>query len=144
MNINLATGIGLDGFGGTDTLWGGGGTDEICGGNGNDSLHGNDGDDTLWGDNGTDSLYGGSGADTLTGDAGDSELMGTDGNDLIVIVKLPLCGGADDDQTFPTMHGGNGHDVVSFQGYQFSADREAQQGLALHDLSVEEMELAGN
>ena len=60
INVNLGTGIALDGLGGTDTLIG---IEQVDGGAGNDTLTGGSGDDAFDGGAGNDTLNGGAGAE---------------------------------------------------------------------------------
>jgi Ca2+-binding RTX toxin-like protein len=61
INVNLATGVALDGLGGTDTLTD---IDDVYGGSGNDTLVGSVNNDNLDGGAGSDTLNGGAGSDT--------------------------------------------------------------------------------
>ncbi len=63
VNVNLSTGIALDGRGGTDTLID---IDQVFGGAGNDTLTGSAGDDIFSGGAGNDTIDGGAGSDSLT------------------------------------------------------------------------------
>lgn len=60
VNVNLGTGIALDGLGGTDTLID---IDQVYGGAGNDTLTGGTGNDDFDGGAGNDTLDGGAGSD---------------------------------------------------------------------------------
>ena len=111
----------LEGYAGSDWLWGdfaGGsglgvaGNDELNGGAGNDWLYGEAGDDLLFGGGDNDRLYGGTGDDTGFGDAGDDILYGEAGNDTlnggVGIDRLVGGQGAD---TFVYVTG-DGNDVI--------------------------------
>ncbi len=99
VTVNLASGIALDGFGGTDslmsienilgsdfgdTLIGNGFGNMLAGGQGDDRLEGRGGDDVLSGGTGHDTLIGGAGEDILQGEEGDDHLAGGDGSDVLV------------------------------------------------------------
>jgi Ca2+-binding RTX toxin-like protein len=92
VNVNLSTGIALDGFGGTDTLLN---IEQVRGSAFNDSITGDSADNGLFGRDGHDTLRGGAGNDSLSGDAGDDWHFGGAGND--------------------TINGGAGYDRVSYQ-----------------------------
>ncbi|HJV53156.1 MAG TPA: hypothetical protein VJ652_16935, partial [Noviherbaspirillum sp.] len=70
VTVNLGSGTGTDGNGGTDTY---SDIENIRGGSGNDRLTGNASDNAI---------DGGAGNDTLAGGAGDDTLIGGSGNDL--------------------------------------------------------------
>jgi Ca2+-binding RTX toxin-like protein len=76
VNVNLATGIALDGQGGRDTLLnielinGSAYNDTLIGNSVNNSFAGGSGNDVMNGDGGNDSFNGGLGNDTLNGGAG--------------------------------------------------------------------------
>ena len=101
IQINLATGTGADGEGGTDTLvdiesvqgsafgdtiMGNTNANSLTGGSGNDTLDGGAGNDSLSGDEGSDTLLGGEGNDRLTGGNGTDSLDGGGGIDLALFV----------------------------------------------------------
>lgn len=81
--------------------WGNGGNDYLQGWTGSDWLYGGIGDDTLVGFGGNDRLYGDAGQDTLRGADGDDMQFGGDGNDQLI-------GGADADKLW----GGRGDDIL--------------------------------
>lgn len=98
VQVNLAEGIALDGWGGTDTLISiehadGSALDDtlvgtrednfLYGLEGDDSIDGDAGDDYLDGGDGNDTMVGGPGTDTLFGRAGNDELRGGDGDDSV-------------------------------------------------------------
>ena len=62
VNVNLATGIAIDGFGNTDTLIS---IEGVSGSNAADTLVGSDGIDILFGLGGNDFLDGGAGEDAV-------------------------------------------------------------------------------
>jgi ELWxxDGT repeat protein len=78
VNINLATGVGTDGQGGTDTLTQ---IENVNGSNYGDLLTGNDQTNVLDGRSGNDTLNGAGGIDTLIGGAGNNALNGGTGID---------------------------------------------------------------
>ncbi|WP_276576854.1 S8 family serine peptidase [Bradyrhizobium sp. 1] len=118
VNVNLATGTGLEGdaegdhlsgiehiigsLSGDqliadslgDTLDGNAGDDVLLGGAGNDTLNGGQGDDSLRGRAGNDTLDGGVGNDHLDGGTGDDTLIGGAGADVLI--------------------GGNGYDTADY------------------------------
>ena len=89
VNVNLATGIARDGYGGTDTLVAieqiyASFHDDVLTGNAEDNwIEGRGGDDLLFGGGGHDDLLGGTGNDQLFGEAGDDVLEGFEGDDLL-------------------------------------------------------------
>src|SRR5262249_43305159 len=138
VNVNLETGIAIDGWGDTDhlsniedvrgsefkdTLRGNSLANILAGENGNDSLFGGDGNDFLIGDDLPAALspFAGvfgiatpfdSGNDTLDGGAGADTMYGGKGNDMII-------GGADDDLLIggagaDALVGGTGIDTASY------------------------------
>ena len=72
VQVNLATGIALDGFGGTDRLYR---IENIRGSAFDDTLVGNNGNNAIDGRAGNDVIDGGLGSDTLTGGAGTDTFM---------------------------------------------------------------------
>ncbi|NDW44236.1 calcium-binding protein [Ruegeria sp. PrR005] len=99
VTINLETGSGSDGLGGTDTilnvenvhgsdlgdrLTGNGTINRLSGFEGNDTISGGGGNDILLGGNGSDSILGGDGNDEIWGEAGADTIDGGAGaGDLI-------------------------------------------------------------
>lgn len=98
ITVDLATGVAIDGEGGTDSLSGIeniDGTDQgdvilgnfaanrLFGFAGDDRIEGRDGDDTLLGGDGDDQLSGGTGNDQLEGGTGTDTLDGGAGSDLV-------------------------------------------------------------
>ncbi|WP_281172851.1 calcium-binding protein [Roseicyclus elongatus] len=96
VNVNLATGVAIDGFGDTDslsgfvdvratesndTIIGDGNDNKLEGFGGSDSIEGGDGNDELIGGNGNDTLRGGDGDDTIADARGNDVLDGGDGID---------------------------------------------------------------
>ena len=125
VDINLPTGIGIDGFGDTDRI---SNVEHVSGTKQNDRIVGNDvknllignagidviaggdGDDTLEGNSGNDKLYGNFGNDVLNGGNGNDLLIGNEGNDTI-------SGGGGSDNLrgrngFDVLEGGDGNDVM--------------------------------
>ncbi|OOY25564.1 hypothetical protein BMI91_03920 [Thioclava sediminum] len=80
-----ASGVSIDGGGGTDTITGGAGADTLSGGDGNDTIWALGGDDLISGGAGDDTLQGVAGSDTLTGGAGADELHGGDDADTFLL-----------------------------------------------------------
>jgi Ca2+-binding RTX toxin-like protein len=79
VTVDLAAGIAMDGFGGTDSLVNIG---NVIGSPFNDVLIGDAADNTLIGDGGDDDLDGACGNDTLDGGAGANILRGGTGDDI--------------------------------------------------------------
>jgi len=123
-----ASGLGLSGGAGADTITGGLGADNIDGGSGadvvdagagNDTLFGGDGDDTLAGGDGDDLIDGGTGDDLLTTGLGQDTLVGGAGNDTLLNSDGDdsLVGGAGNDSIIATggndtLRGGSGDDTL--------------------------------
>ncbi|QOZ26713.1 calcium-binding protein [Bradyrhizobium sp. CCBAU 51753] len=83
ISVSLATGHGLNGYGGTDTYTS---IENIVGSNNDDTIIGDGGNNTLNGGGDADSLIGGGGDDTLIGGAGAANTMqGGTGNDRYVV-----------------------------------------------------------
>ncbi|QOZ26153.1 calcium-binding protein [Bradyrhizobium sp. CCBAU 51753] len=83
ITASLATGHGLNGYGGTDTYIS---IENITGSNYNDTIIGDGGNNTLSGGGGADTLVGGDGNDTLIDGAGAANTMqGGTGNDTYVV-----------------------------------------------------------
>ena len=80
VNVNLATGVAIDGFGHTDSLTS---IERVLGSAAADTLTGGAGDDELSGGAGNDILDGGAGNDTLTGGAGQDTFVLSGGQDVI-------------------------------------------------------------
>jgi Ca2+-binding RTX toxin-like protein/uncharacterized protein affecting Mg2+/Co2+ transport len=100
VNVNLATGIAIDGFGDTDTL------------TSIENARGTNFDDVLIGDAGNNRLQGYGGNDTISGGDGDDILEGGDGDDVIRTGNNSYW----DDRVV----GGTGNDTIDFetgQGY---------------------------
>ncbi len=100
VTVNLLAGIGIDGFGDTDSLI------DI------EEVQGTDFGDRLTGDNDENSLLGRRGSDTLNGNGGDDYLEAGGGNDS-------LSGGDGDDYLAPgagtdTIRGGTGFDTIEY------------------------------
>ncbi|WP_420397940.1 beta strand repeat-containing protein [Nioella sp.] len=82
VNVNLMTGIAIDGFGDTDSLsgfervMGSNSGDTIIGDDQDNELDGLDGNDTIAGGGGRDNIRGGDGNDTLDASGGDSASQG--------------------------------------------------------------------
>ncbi|WP_146636321.1 calcium-binding protein, partial [Nioella nitratireducens] len=82
VNVNLTTGVAIDGFGDTDSLsgfervTGTNVADTIIGDGEDNDLEGRDGNDSLSGGGGRDNLRGGDGDDTLDASGGDSASQG--------------------------------------------------------------------
>ncbi|MFV1874297.1 beta strand repeat-containing protein [Nioella sp.] len=82
VNVNLMTGIAIDGFGDTDSLsgfervMGSNSGDTIIGDDQDNELEGLDGNDTIAGGGGRDNIRGGDGDDTLDASGGDSASQG--------------------------------------------------------------------
>ncbi len=93
----------LNGFDGTDTIYGGRGSDWLSGGEGSDLIVGGGGNDRFFGDAGSDRLAGGSGADRFVGGYDNDVISGGSGNDVIF-------GGFGNDR----MNGGTGTDTAVF------------------------------
>lgn len=91
VDVDLSTGVAIDGFGATDTLanieWvrGTSFADQIAGDRKDNWLEGKGGDDTLLGDSGNDRLIGGTGDDSLRGGTGGDTFVFTDGDGSDVI-----------------------------------------------------------
>ncbi|MFN7572238.1 MAG: tandem-95 repeat protein, partial [Betaproteobacteria bacterium] len=131
VSVNLASGVALDGYGGTDTLAnieqvrgsrdfadtliGDGGINSIAGQGGSDHIDGAAGNDTLDGGGGNDTLLGGEGDDGVFGGAGNDVLYGGAGDDGAFSPNAYLSGGAGAD----TIYGGEGADFV--QGFEFNS-----------------------
>jgi len=92
-----ATGSGVLGREGDDTL---------TGGNGSDGLYGETGNDSLAGGGGDDFLDAGSGNDSIDGGAGRDDVYAGDGNDTVA---------AGDSATIDLVFGGNGNDLIDGQ-----------------------------
>ena len=120
------------GAGGDDELNGGAGADTLNGGDGNDLLIGETGSDILRGGLGDDQLYAGMRYTSSQSDVGTSnELYGEDGDDILIgregQDRLDGGAGADilssgeDDRAAggDTLLGGDGNDVLSFNGDLF-------------------------
>jgi Ca2+-binding RTX toxin-like protein len=82
-SLNVGTGAGSIGTGGSDMFFGDASNSVIEGGAGADLLDGGSGADILYGDAGDDWLYGGADNDTLIGGVGDDTLDGGAGNDTL-------------------------------------------------------------
>lgn len=80
VNVNLATGVAVDGQGGTDTLTS---IENVAGSSFADTLLGSDAANTLTGDSGDDLIDGGAGNDWLGGNAGNDTLLGGAGGDIL-------------------------------------------------------------
>lgn len=102
---------------GNDSVFGGADVDDLNGDAGNDTINGEDGNDLIRGNDGDDNLDGGNGTDAISGGAGDDLAInpqngndsvdlgdqnsanqgvifdGTDGNDSILVRRVPLPGG---------------------------------------------------
>lgn len=76
VNVNLATGIAIDGFGGTDTLVS---IEYVNGTNGNDTIIGDGASNIFNGFAGNDSMVGGRGSDFFTTHAGNDTVDGSNG-----------------------------------------------------------------
>jgi Ca2+-binding RTX toxin-like protein len=72
----------INGYGGSDTLYGLAGDDALFGGDGEDFVHGERGNDTLYGGDSNDRLYGGAGDDVADGGAGDDTIFLGNGEDF--------------------------------------------------------------
>ena len=81
VNVNLLTGIALDGLGGTDKLIN---IEGVIGTSKNDTLVGNDSNNYLLGSDGNDTMTGNAGNDTLNGGLGDDYFYPGTGSDSIV------------------------------------------------------------
>jgi len=101
VSINLTTGTGANGYGGTDSfttvenvigtafadvITGDGAANALTGGDGDDILDGAGGDDVLSGGNGNDLLFGGAGTNTLTGGTGDDQYYVNNSSDVVTEV----------------------------------------------------------
>lgn len=82
--VDLTAGLGLDGDGASDTMFGSDFDDTMSGEGGSDLLSGRSGADRISGGGGGDNLSGGTGADTLEGGTGNDALNGGLGNDTFV------------------------------------------------------------
>src|SRR5262245_25134672 len=82
VNVTLATGSAVDGYGATDRLIS---IENATGSSSNDTLTGNNQANTLRGGPGNDQIDGGAGNDVLSGDDGTDTLVGGIGNDLCFV-----------------------------------------------------------
>jgi Ca2+-binding RTX toxin-like protein len=101
VTVNLTTGIGNDGMGGTDSLIS---IERVHGSDHADTLTGDSTANRLFGFAGNDQIAGGDGADTMLGGDGDDALSGNAGDD-------ELWGGLGND----TLNGGDGSDLVRYR-----------------------------
>jgi Ca2+-binding RTX toxin-like protein len=101
INVNLATGVALDGNGGTDTLTS---IENVVGGEGNDTIFGSAVSNVLAGGNGDDLLSGGAGVDTLDGGAG-TDTVTYAGAGAGITARLDLGFGSDEGGAFDTYVG---------------------------------------
>lgn len=90
VDVNLETGVAVDGYGNTDTLLniedvdGTDYADLITGNADSNVLFGGQGNDVLNGLQGSDTVSGGDGNDRATGNGGDDEVYGGNGNDVVI------------------------------------------------------------
>ena len=115
-----ATGSGLKGTEGNDTLYtpdsfstivyGYGGEDYIGVGTAAQAIYTGDGNDTVYGGTGNDTIYGGTGNDYLWGGTGNNVIYGEDGNDYLSVANGNniIYGGTGND----TIYGGEGNDMI--------------------------------
>jgi Ca2+-binding RTX toxin-like protein len=82
VNVNLSTGVAIDGFGDTDTFIN---IENIDGSNYADILTGDENDNAIWGHQGNDTINGGAGSDYMDGQEGDDLFVFSngDGNDAV-------------------------------------------------------------
>ena len=86
VNVNLVSGVVLDGLGGTDRV---SLVETVVGTGLNDTILGSAGSKTLLGGDGADRLTGNTGADTLNGGAGNDTMNGGAGNDSYFVDAAP-------------------------------------------------------
>ncbi len=123
ININLATGTGSNGYGGTDTLSnvesvvGGAGDDTITAGSASATLFGNGGNDTLIGGAGNDTFITGSGNNIVNGGAGIntvdySSVSAALNVNLLTSTASNGYGGTDTLYNIENVLGGAGNDII--------------------------------
>ncbi|MFZ1467892.1 MAG: calcium-binding protein [Paracoccaceae bacterium] len=115
--INLTTGVGSDGFGGTDMLLN---IENVDGSDFGDVLNGDAQANRLFGYDGADTLSGGAGSDTIVGGTGHDMILGGDGDD-------ELWGEAGND----TIDGGAGADLVRYRNVEGSIRVDLTAGTAI-------------
>lgn len=128
VNVNLATGVVLDGFGDTDTV---SNFEGVIGSELNDTLTGDDNVNRLFARGGDDTIHGGGGDDVLAGWSGDDQINGDDGDDTLI-------GDADND----TMSGGAGADTYNFQTFSVSGNAFGHDAITDFDTAEDILDLS--
>jgi len=86
VNVNLASGQAVNGYGGTDTI---ANVENVIGSTHSDTIIGDGGNNTLLGGDGDDAINGGDGDDFLYGGSGNNVLDGAGGTDWVVYSQAP-------------------------------------------------------